>query len=125
MSVHGCVSFCSEEHPLVKRWIESWHPHESFVRQWRERASRRERFLLGKLVLPQSLVVVFINKVGWRETKRIVYKFQAAVVDKLDEELKSGWQGRYKRTRLSVFVEDDWVREHGLEPRHAKMMKWG
>ena len=123
MSVHGCVSFCSEEHPLVKRWIESWHPHESIVRQWRERASRRERFLLGKLVLPHSLVAAFINKVGWRETKRIIYKFQAVVVDKLDGELKSGWQGRYKRTRLSVFVEDDWVREHGLEPRHAKMMR--
>ena len=122
MSVHGCVIFCSEVHPLVKRWIESWHPHELFVRQWRERASRRERFLLGKLVLPQSLVVAFINMVGWRETKRIIYKFQVAVVDRLDEELKSGGQGRRKRTRLSVFVEDDWVREHSVEPRHAKMM---
>ena len=112
MSVHGCVSFCSEEHPLVKRWMESWHPHESFVRQWRERASRRERFLLGKLVLPQSLVLALISKVRWRETKRIIYKFQAAVIDKLDVDLKPGGQGRWKRTRLGVFVEDDGVREH-------------
>ena len=66
-------------------------------------------FLLGKLVLPQSLVVAFINKVGWHETKRIIHKFQAVLVDKLDNELKSGWQERYKKTRLSVFVDDDWV----------------
>ena len=79
--------------------------------------------MLGKLVMPQSLVAVFSNKVGWRETKRIIHKFQAVVVDKSDDVLESGWQGRYKRTRLSVFVEDDWVREHSAEPRHAKTMK--
>ena len=65
--------------------------------------------MLGERVLPQSLVAVYSNKKGWRETKGIIHNFQAVVVDKLDDELKSGWQGRYKRTRLSVFVEDDWV----------------
>ena len=45
-------------------------------------------------VLPQSLVVAFIYKAGWRETERIIHKFQAVVVDKLGGELKSGWQGR-------------------------------
>ena len=116
------MSFCSEEHPLVRRWIESWHPHESPIRHWRDSAPRRERFLLGILVLPQSLVAVFSNKVGWLETKRIIHKFQAVVVDMLDDELKSGWQGGYKRARLSVVVEDKWVREHSVEPRHAKTM---
>ena len=123
LSVHGCVGFCSEEHPLVRRWIESWHPHESQVKQWRDNASRRERFLIGKLVLPQSLVAAFCNKVGWGETKRIIHKYQEVVVDKMEDELKSGSQGRFKRKRLSVLVEDDWVREHGVEPRHAKTMK--
>ena len=61
---------------------------------------------MGKLVLPQSLIAVFCNKVGWRETKRIIHKYQEVVVDKMDDELKSGWQGRFKRKRLSVFVED-------------------
>ena len=70
LSAHGCVSFCSEEHPLVERWIEWWHPHESLIRQWRDSASRREKFLLGNLVLPQSLVVALSNKVGWREIKK-------------------------------------------------------
>ena len=79
--------------------------------------------MFGKLVFPQSLVAVFSNKVGWRETKRIIHKFQEVVVDKIDDELKSGWQGRFKRKRLSVFVEDDWVRETSLEPRNAKTMK--
>ena len=65
ISVHWCVGFCSEEHPLVQGWIQSWHPHESLARQWRNSASRRERFLIGKLVLPQSLVAVFCNKVGF------------------------------------------------------------
>ena len=60
---------------------------------------------------------------GWRGTKRIIHKYQEVVVDKIEDELKSGWQGRFKRKRLSVFVEDDWVREHGVEPRHAKTMK--
>ena len=79
--------------------------------------------MLGRLVLPQSLVAVFSNKVGWRETKRSIHEFQAVVVDKLDDELKSGWHGRFKRTRLSVFVEDNWVREHSAEPQNAKTMK--
>ena len=61
---------------------------------------------------------------GWQETKRILYKYQELVVDKMDDELKSGWQGRFKRKCLSVFIEDDWVREHSVEPRHAKTMKW-
>ena len=122
LSVHGCVSFCSEERPLVRKWVESWHPHEALVRQWRREASSRERFLLGKLVLPQSLVLLFINKVGWKETKRVIHKFQSVVVDRLDEELKSGWQGRFKRVRPNVFIEDDWVHEHTVEPRHAKTM---
>ena len=115
--------FCSDEHPLVRRWIEWWHPHESLVRQWRDSASRRERFLIGKLVLLQYLVAVFCNKVGWRETKRIIHKYQEVVVDKMDDELKSGWQGRFKRKRLSVFVEDDWVGEHGVKPQHAEKME--
>ena len=123
LSVHGCVSFCSEELPLVRKWVESWHPHEALVRQWRKEASRRERFLLGKLVLPQSLVLLISNKAGWKETKRIIHKFQTVVVDRLDEELKSGWQGRFKRVRPSVFIEDDWVHEHRVEPRQAKTMR--
>ena len=73
--------------------------------------------------MPQSLVAEFCNKVGWQETKRIIHKFQEVAVDKMDDGLKSGWQGRFKRKRLSVFVEDDWVREHSVEPRHAKTMK--
>ena len=79
--------------------------------------------MIGELVLPQSLVAVFCNKVGWRETKRIIHKYQEVVVDKMEDELKSGWQGRFKRKRPSVFVEDDWVREHGVEPQHAETMK--
>ena len=70
--------------------------------------------MIGKLVLPQSLVAVFCNKVGWRGTKRIIHKYQEVVVDKMDDELKSGWQGRFKRKRPSVFVEDDRVREHSV-----------
>ena len=107
----------------MRRWIESWHPHEFLVGQWRDSASRRERFLISKLVLPQSLVAVFCNKVGWRETKRIIHKCQEVVVDKMDDDLKSGWQGRFKRKRLSAFVEDNWVQEHRMEPRHAKTME--
>ena len=79
----------------MRRWIESWHPHESLVRQWRDSASRRERFLIGKLVLPQSLVAVFRDKVGWRETKRIIHKFQEVVVDRFDDGLRSRWQGKF------------------------------
>ena len=77
---------------------------------------RRERILIGKLVLPQSFVAIFCNKVGWRETKRIIHKYQEVVVDKMEDELKSWWQGRFKRKRLSVFVEGDWVCEQGVEP---------
>ena len=79
--------------------------------------------MIGKLVLPQSFVAVFSGKVGWRETKRIIHKFQEVMVDKLDDELKPGWKGRFKRKRPSVFVEDDWVQEHSVEPRNAKTMK--
>ena len=107
----------------MRGWIKSWHLHESLVRRWRDSASRRKRFLIGKLVLLQSLVAVFCNEVDWRETKRIIHKYQEVVVDKMDDELKSGWQGRFKRKRLSVFVEDDWVQEHRVEPQHAKTMK--
>ena len=57
-------------------------------------ASRRERFLIGQLVLPQLLVSVFCNEVGWRETKRIIHKYQEVVVDKMDDELKSGLAGK-------------------------------
>ena len=85
--------------------------------------SRRERFLISKLVLPQLLVVVFCNNVGSLKTKRIIHKYQEVVVDKIDDELKSGWQGRSKRKRPGVFVEEDWVREHSVEPQYAKAMQ--
>ena len=121
--MHGCVAFCSEVHRLVKICLDAWQPHEELIREWRSEASKRDRFLLGKLVLPRSLVGVLITKVGWRETKRVIFKFQSVVVDRLDNVLKGGWRSKGKRKRPCVFVEDDWRGEHDVMPRHAKTMR--
>ena len=55
-SVHGHLARClSLENPLVEAWVKAWGEMASDMWQWRCQASARDRYLLGKLALPQNL----------------------------------------------------------------------
>ena len=85
LSVHGCIAFCNESHPVVQAWAESWPLSiQTKIKQWRTNANQRDRFILGKLCLPVNMRKSFKDwKISWRDSRIMIRKFQNTVTDKM------------------------------------------
>ena len=72
--------------------------------EWRNRACFREKFLLGKLVVPRGLFGYMAKLLGFRDAKRIIFIFQKNIVDKLENNITT-----YKGvvTRLRPYIQSD------------------
>ena len=87
-SVHGHIGMCSNlENPLVHAWLQAWGPQRSLVTSWRNTATPRDRFLLGKLVLPVSLVEHLRAVLGPRSSTSTIKYFHAYILPLLSPSL--------------------------------------
>ena len=82
-SMHGCIAFCTEDHPLVKAWCLAWGSCSTAV-LWRRQASANERRLLGKLCIPQSLFTHLVRKVGRKDARKAIGHFHRSATTLLD-----------------------------------------
>jgi ribonuclease HI len=111
-SVHGVIGQCeaAQGNPLVHAWLQSWGPHMHSVAGWRMQASRRDRFLLGKLVLPNSLVAFLKDNLGNRGAAAAARKFQATILPSLQNVLPQ-WcaeeRSAFKR-KLNPYEASGW-----------------
>ena len=116
-SVHGHIGLCpSLDNPLVDAWLQSWGPHFPLISSWRQHAQPRDRFLLGKLVLPNSLVAYLRNAMGPRAANMCIRHFQSHILPCITAVLPS-WLPEEKVTfkrRLSAYCPEGW--EHGPRP---------
>ena len=87
-SIHGVIGLCTNEaNPVVTAWLDAWGPHLPFVLQWRRSAGARDRFLLGKLVLPDSLVACLKASLGNRRALSAVRHFHTHILPGLSDTL--------------------------------------
>ena len=79
-SVHGVLTCPSTANPFVQAWLQSWGPHQGISQAWRAQASPRDRFLLGKLVIPISLHDTLRDHLGPRPAKASIRHFQLTIL---------------------------------------------
>ena len=129
-SVRGSIGLCNapSQNPLVKAWLQSWGVHMPIIAAWRETASPSDRFLLGKLVIPVSLVAHLQSLVGARLAWSAVRHFQRPILHSLAPCLPvwspDDWC-TFKR-KLNPYAPDGWDQgPHPLPPhrRPARLRK--
>jgi hypothetical protein len=75
-AVHGHISFCQDkENPAVSLWLQCWTPHAEVLWSYRCQASPRDRFLLGKLVIPTTLYTWLADALGRPAMRKAVDRF--------------------------------------------------
>jgi hypothetical protein len=123
-SIHGFISFCSPAHPLVAAWEMAWGTN-TLVKAWRRSATHRDRFLLGKLVIPISLWNHLKVHLGKKDARRAVKSFQIKVLPlqmtalQDDQPPPEGWDALpADPQRPSVFNEEEWDDQTGPRQVH-------
>ena len=111
-SVHGCVAYCVEEHPLVKAWCRAWGINAPAI-QWRRQASSIERRLLRKLCIPTPLYDHLVASVGRKEARQSIFTFQKRVIALMEEQLNTQPRPPHQSAckRPSPWIEMDY--DHG------------
>ena len=109
LSIHGYLAFCSTSHPIVNTWLQSWPPLlQSTIARWRETASAREKFLLGKLTIPLSLYQCLREQLkSGRLTRKNIIVFQDTIATKLNSLLPPP---TYGDKRPNPFDPTHWYR---------------
>ena len=110
-SVHGFVGMCDNlEMPLVKAWLDAWGPHRPVLSAWRQAASARDRFLLGKLVIPWGLWLHLQEALGLKAARKAVRHFQGTILYKLKPCVPRFHVSKgHPRRRLNPWVAEDWL----------------
>ena len=124
-SVHGVIGLCQcpEAHPLVQAWLQGWGPHQHLVASWRLRANPRDRFLLGKLVFPDSLITHLKEMLGARIARSAVARFHRTVLPLLHAVLPH-WSPEERRTfkrKLNPYDPMGWDRGPGSLPTQTSL----
>lgn len=88
-SAHGYLAFCTPQHPLVTAWLSAWGSHAEQVKRWRLTAQVADLMVSGRLLLPETLVTALVQLRGKREARRVVRKYQNAVLPLVDAALPS------------------------------------
>ena len=75
LSVHGHIGYCIRSSPWVKIWGKAWGYMQQVVMRWRATATFRDKFLLGKLMIPTKLFVLFVGEIGYTGAESSIFLF--------------------------------------------------
>ena len=125
MSVHGHLAFCTD-HPLQLAWFEAWGPLAHEARGWVATATLRDKFLVGKVVIPTSLYLYLVGAVGRDEARRGIVQFQGKILGLLCAVLPK-IQPLHSRPskRPNPYHQEDWDCRHELKSRIRKKPRLG
>ena len=51
------------------------------VMRWRSTATFRDKFLVGKLMIPTKLFVYLVGETGYEGAKRLIFLYQKTILD--------------------------------------------
>ena len=124
-SVHGYLGHFGENSKLVQIWLNAWGPLRQKVLMWRRVAMARDLHIVGRLLLPCSLVSELAQQEGRRQCKRAIHKFHARTLKDLAPELP---RTRFSHNppqslKRSVFKETDWMVEVSVTDPPRKRTK--
>ena len=107
-SVAGTVAFCMGS-PLCTAWESAWGPWRDLVCQWRTLAQKRDRWMVGKVVVPSSLWDFLRNSLGNMLARNAVLHWQSKVILSLNAALpKSEVSHIQGDTRLNCWEMEGW-----------------
>lgn len=107
-AVAGALAFCPASR-LGKAWEDSWGQARDIVLQWRSLALKRDRWLLGKVVIPVSLWLHLCRSQGRAGASNTILAWQKSVVVALNAALPTVERGRWGGdTRLNCWEQEGW-----------------
>ena len=122
-SLHGHLGLCNAiQNPAVHGWLQAWAPLQRLIWAWRESASPRSRFLLGKLAIPNDLYRHLAEHFPRNKVLTIVNKFYRTVPKLLlhlhlpPHRLKLD-----QNRRLNPYREEDWTAENHTKQRAPRI----
>ena len=107
LPVHGHIGYCIPSSPWVKAWGKAWGDIQHAVIRWRMTATFRDKFLVGKLMIPTKLFVFLVGEIGYTGAKRSIFVFQKSILNLLENNIQR-IEGEYKG-RPRPYVQRDWV----------------
>lgn len=107
LSVHGHIGFCIPSSPWVNAWGKAWGEVQPMVMRWRSTATFRDKFLVGKLMIPTKLFVYLVGEIGYKGAKRSIFLFQKTILDLVENNIHKV-DGEYKG-RPRPYVRQDWA----------------
>ena len=126
-SIHGSIGLCgaTAQNPFVHAWLLAWETHMPLMSTWRNGASQRDRFLLGKLVLPNSLVATLKATLGPRVARTAATTFHRRILPLLTALLPQ-WSPEERcafKRKLSAFEPGGWDTGPQALPTRARRSK--
>lgn len=110
-SVHGALTCACPANPFVAAWLQSWGPQKGICHSWWTQAGPRDRYLLGKLVIPCSLHERLRDLLGARAAKASIRHFQNTILRLLPPLLPSYTTAQKAsfRKRPNPWIMTDWL----------------
>ena len=107
-AVAGTLAFCFLS-DLSSAWERAWGPYRDTVCRWKALAQKRDRWLLGKVVVPVALWDHLCQTVGKAEATDAVVQWQSKVVLALNAALpKTEGNHTQADTRLNCWEMEGW-----------------
>ena len=75
--------------------------------RWRATATFRDKFLVGKHMIPTKLFLFLVGEIGYTGAKRSIFLFQKAILNLLENNIQR-IEGEYKG-RPRTYVQRDWA----------------
>ena len=75
--------------------------------RWRTTATFRDKFLVGKLMIPTNIFVFLVAEIGYKGAKRSIFLFQKSILELLENNIQKV-EGEYKG-RPRPYIQKDWV----------------
>ena len=138
-SIHGVLAFCLT-HPLHQAWKAAWSNHPA-VLTWHHQAIGRDKWLVGKAVIPTTLYEHLFAALGAHATRSLIRTFQRKFPSLVAPAMESPppsqrhcgrqstlmhWVARPPATpslRKRPFHQDDWMAPPGPPPSHLTLVR--
>ena len=61
-------------------WGKAWGDVQQLVMRWSSKTTFRDKFLVGKLMIPTKLFVFLVGEIGYKGAKRSIFLFQKSIL---------------------------------------------
>ena len=101
------MGFCIPSSPWMKAWGNAWGDVQPQVMRWRSTANFRDKFSVGKLMIPANMFAFLVSEIGYKGAKSSIDPFQKTILDLVENNIPRV-EGEYKGI-TRPYVRQDWA----------------